>query len=169
MPGDGMLIARAFGRSLFLLCTVRGAERDPRPLSAGPPDDIQRMADLTNSALAPMSTSDPPRRLEELRLRGYESVVLLFRVVYPASVVTLIAYVGWALARRRPPLAIQAALAALLLLGSLAAFSLTIAVCDILLVPILAYPEGYNRLGYIPLAVIAAYAVALTSSVANRT
>jgi hypothetical protein len=138
---------RSVRRSAILLFTVAGMIPEAAT-SSGEPAGIQRMSDLTHSALAPVSVTAPRSPVQPFRGQAFEILLLGLRIAYPGSLIALVACMGWAtLPRHRSVPAIQMAGGALLLIGSLGAWCLLIAVFDVLAVPP-PVPSGYNRLGY---------------------
>jgi hypothetical protein len=120
------------------------------------------MRRLTHTALAPVAKAgDSAGRspLEAFRSEAFDALVFSLRVAYPICLVSLIVFGAWAVLARRTRQALLLAAGALILIGSLLSFCAVMAAFDVLAAPTLISPRGYNRLGYAPVSVLAAYAI----------
>ena len=154
--------------SLRLLYTLKGmvvptagvSSRRPR---RSPPDGEPDAYDHSSN-----------ERAEAPRSAGSWRGVAPFRIsrdfglemaAYAISTATLLAFVLVTLARhRRDPTREDQTFAAIVLCGSLLAFSVTIALVDVLACPILKWVIAYNPLGYSPLSVLSAFGLVILFS-----
>src|SRR5262249_35605196 len=88
-----------------------------------------------------------------------DALVFLLRIAYPICFVSLVAFSCWAVLARRTQQALLLAAGALILIGSLLSFCAVMAAFDVLAVPVLIFPAGYNRLGDARVSVLASYAI----------
>ena len=105
-------------------------------VSSGTPGDLRRMENMTHTPIAPtkeMKYLDLPEVGEEARRFAYNVLSRLEMAVYAISTATLLAFVLATLGRHRPDSTrVDQAFAALALCGSLLAFSVGIALADVL-------------------------------------
>lgn len=164
MPGDFLRVLRALKTSVGLLLSVQGIFPDPKPVSSGAPVDLQRMSDLSNTNLAP--TSDivdqvPNSPAQGIRSRCFMAFEAFLRIVYPASVVALLASICWILLfKRSDRYALLICVNGMIVLGSLLTFCSIISVFDVLAARTLEWPQSYNSLGFTPLSILSAYSIA---------
>jgi hypothetical protein len=162
VPGDMVRLVESTWQSAFLLFTVAGMEPEARPISSGPPADLRRMRRLTHTALAPVAKAgDSGGRspLEAFHQEAFDALVFSLRIAYPICLVSLVVFGAWAVLARRTRQALLLAAGTLILIGSVLSFCAVMAAFDVLAAPTLSFPGGYNRLGYAPVSVVAAYAI----------
>jgi len=160
IQGDSLRLIQATWKSTLLLFTVAGVTRDETPISSGSPEGLQRMSDLTNTALAPLLevAKDIPPDDRSFHRQAVRVFAGFLRITLPGFLFALVASVAWVLIQKRFTAAtLMLVGGGLILIGSQLTFSVIIAAFDVLATPTLQWPESYNRLGFIPLSVLTAY------------
>jgi hypothetical protein len=168
LPGDYVRIVKQTAVSLWKLYAFDGMALPTPRVSSGTPRDLRRMEDMTHTPIAPtkeMKPLDLPDVGAEARRVAYDAISKLEMAVYMISTATLLAFVLVIIARHRGDLArVDQTVAALVLCGSLLAFSVGIAMADVLGFPILIWSVEYNTQGYSPLSVLSAFGLVLLFS-----
>jgi hypothetical protein len=162
LPGDLWLIGKQTAVSVWKIYALDGLVFPQNGASTGAPEDLRRMENLTDTVIAPTSDkiSDPlPEIGGAARRFLYDFINKLqmatFAVTTAALLVLILTTPVW---HRRETLRVEQAVTGLVLFGSLLAFSLGIAVADVLGFAILTWsPAPYNYLGNAPLSVQSAF------------
>jgi hypothetical protein len=166
LPGDYGRILRQTLASLRQLYALEGLAYAWNATSSGNPSDLQRMATLTHSPLAPTremkSVELPPVGLPARRA-VYTLISTLEMAAYAITTFVLLAFAtATAFRRRRDHLALEQIVAGLALCSAVVAFSLTMGVVEVLGFPHLRTGR-YNVLGYSPLSVTSAFGLVVLS------
>ena len=163
-PADYRRIARQTVVSLRKLYTLESMVLLADGNSSGTPEDLQRMETLTLTASAPpieMKSIALPAIGADARRILYNVITGYEMVVYAVATITVFLFVV-ATADRRPDAdRVGQAFAGLVLGGSVLAFSMAMAVADVLGFPLLQWTVAYNTLGYGPLSVLSAFGLVL--------
>jgi hypothetical protein len=165
MPGDYGRIFRQTLVSFRKLFALDGMVYPLRGLSSGAPEDLKRISDFTHMRLAPtkeMQESEFPNVTFGVRCAVFSLITKLEALVYAlgASVVLFFAMITLARHGSNHP-QMEQAFAGLVLCGSVASFSFSMALVDVLGVPLLQRGSSYNCLGYIPLSVLGAFGLVI--------
>ena len=122
--------------------------------SSGSPQDLQRIENLTETTTAPtqeLKVVDLPDVGAEARVNLFNVITKFEMAAYTVATIALLAFaVATAAGQWRVPARLEQAFAGLVLCGSVVAFSLSMAVVDVLGFPILRWGASYDRLGYTP-------------------
>jgi len=166
LPGDLWLIGKQTGVSIWKIYTLDGLVFPQIGASTGAPEDLRRMENLTDTVLAPTSDKIPgalPEIGGEARRFLYDLINELQMVTFAVTTAALLVFIlTTAVWHRRETLRVEQAVTGLLLLGSLVAFSLGIAVADVLGFIILKWsPAPYNYMGNAPLSVQSAFGLVI--------
>jgi hypothetical protein len=168
LRGDYRRILKQTMVSLRLLYTLDSMTWPAAGTSSGTPQDLQRMENLTEMTTAPtqaLKAVDLPDVGAETRVDLYHAITKIEMAAYAVGTVAFLAFaVAVAAGRWRNAACLEQALAGLVLSGSLVAFSLSMAVVDVLGFPILRRGGSYNDLGYAPLSVLCAFGLVILFS-----
>jgi hypothetical protein len=163
LPGD---YARILEQALVSLRNLYMLENIVFPasgVSSGEPQDLQRVSTLTNMDLAPTKERQSTKAsgiATMVRHTIFSFITFLAAGVYALGTITVLMFVIVTISgRRRDASRPQYAFSALVLFGSMAAFSLSMATVDVLGFPLIG--SSYNMLGYSPLSVLGAFGLVL--------
>jgi hypothetical protein len=168
LAGDYTRMLEQWLVSLRKLYTLDSIVFPANGVSSGEPRDLLRISNLTNTSLAPTKESQFTK-VPVIAVFGRKTIFSLITnleaVTYTSGTIIVLIFSIVTISRhRRDPARLQYAFSGLLLCGSLATFSLSMAVVDVLGFPLLQFGSGYNCLGYIPLSVLGAFGLALLTA-----
>jgi hypothetical protein len=161
-PGDVRRIAKRTVVSLRKLFELEGMVFPEQGMSSGSAADLERMANLTHTVLAPTSDMKPvdlPEVWPRVRRMVYDITNKMLIVAYAVTTAALLIFIFIrALRLRREPARVEQAGAGIALFGSLLAFAVGMAMVDVLGFPLLRPPlSPYNNMGFAPLSVLSAF------------
>jgi hypothetical protein len=165
MQGDyGRILQQTFV-SFRKLFTLDSMAYPTSGVSSGAPEDLNRISSFTHMRLAPtkeMQESGFSNVTFGARCTVFSIITKVEAVAYVLGTFTVLFFAVFTAARhRRNHAQMEQSFAGLVLCGSVASFSFSMAMVDVLGVPILQRGSSYNCLGYIPLSVLGAFGLVI--------